>query len=105
MTIAFAEIVRYVPNAQMGFHALINEAGSPDDYAGFTFPVRVLRGEQAPFPTRLIAEKLSAQLPVSDIVAIGGAGHMGPLTHPDAVAHAIAAHIRLSDGSAERRAA
>jgi pimeloyl-ACP methyl ester carboxylesterase len=99
------EVVRFLPKALLDFHALINEAGSPDDYANFAFPVRLLSGEHAPFPTRLIAEQLSARLAGADIMTIGGAGHMGPLTHPELAAHAMAAHIRLSDAGRGRRAA
>lgn len=100
-----AEMVNYLPKAQLDFHALTREPGLPSDYAGLAFPVRVLRGEHAPFPTRLIAEELAMRLPNADLVTLGGAGHMGPVTHPDIVAHAIAAHIQLSTIRSEARAA
>jgi pimeloyl-ACP methyl ester carboxylesterase len=99
------EIVRYLPKAQLDFHALINEAAAADFYDRFAFPVRLMHGEYAPFPTRLIIEELAVRLPQVDVVEIVGAGHMGPLTHPEPVASAIASHIRLSDAETERRAA
>ena len=58
------------------------------------FPVLVLRGEHAPAPTRVIAEGLSEQLRDSRLTVVGGAGHMGPLTHAAEVSALIAAHIR-----------
>lgn len=100
-----AEMVNYLPKTQLDFHALMNEPSSCRDYGKFDFPVRLVRGEHAPFPTRLIAHELAVRLPEADLVIIGGAGHMGPLTHPDTVVHATAAHIRLSDVEAEARAA
>lgn len=100
-----AQLVRYLPKAQLDFHALLNEAAAIDDYSRFLFPVRLLCGERSPFPTRLIVERLAAGFPNVDLVTMGGAGHMGPLTHPDLVAHAIAAHIRLSSEHDKARAA
>jgi pimeloyl-ACP methyl ester carboxylesterase len=77
------------------------------------FPVLVLRGERAPTPTRLIAERLTGLLPASRLVVIAGAGHMGPLTHASEVSAAIAWHIeeaqpggsRFSRGAVSFRAA
>jgi len=100
-----AEMVRYLPKAQLDFHALTHEGGEDGTPGGMAFPVRLLYGERAPFPTRLIAEQLAARLPDADLVTIGGAGHMGPLTHPEPVANAIAAHIRLSTMMTQARAA
>lgn len=99
-----AQMVRYLPKAQLDFHALTHER-TGSDVARLTFPVRLLRGEYAPFPTRLIAEQLALRLPDADLVTIEGAGHMGPLTHAEPVAKAMAAHIDLSTMTAIERAA
>lgn len=100
------EMVRYLPKAQLDFHALMHESeGDVMALQELDFTVRLLRGERAPFPTRLITEQLAARLPDADLVTIAGAGHMGPVTHPETVANAIAAHIRLSMMMTQARAA
>ena len=99
------EMIRYLPKAQLDFHALINERVASDTLRRFTFPVRLLKGEFAPSPTALIAEELAVRLPDADLITLEGAGHMGPLTHPEQVAKAIAAHIRLSAMITEAEAA
>lgn len=99
------EMVRYLPKAQLDFHASMHEGGEDGIPGGLAFPIRLLRGELAPFPTRLIAEQLATRLPDADLMTVGSAGHMGPLTHPEPVALAIAAHIRLSTMMTQTRAA
>jgi hypothetical protein len=53
----------------------------------------MLRGAHAPLPTRLIAEGLSHLLPASRLLAVEGAGHMGPLTHAPQVSALLVQHI------------
>ena len=48
-------------------------------------------------PTRLIADALPDVMDCARLEVIAGAGHMGPMTHADAVSARIVAHI------AERR--
>ena len=69
-------------------------------YAVLRFPVLVLRGEHAPAPTRHIAEALPALTPCAHLAVVGGAGHLGPLTHEAEVSALIVSHI----GGAEARA-
>ena len=57
------------------------------------FPVLIIRGEHAPAPTRLIAEKLPSLLPDARLEVIAGAGHMGPLTHAAEVSALIVRHV------------
>jgi pimeloyl-ACP methyl ester carboxylesterase len=42
-----------------------------------------------------ISAGLERRLPAARRETIPGAGHMGPITHPDAVAAAIRAHLGL----------
>jgi pimeloyl-ACP methyl ester carboxylesterase len=86
-------LTRWAPKGPLDFHALVEEPTPADAYRTLTFPVLIMRGERAPAPTRLIADDLSRLLPASRLVVIGGAGHMGPLTHAAAVSAAIARHI------------
>jgi len=69
-------------------------------YRTLAFPVLLMRGECGPAPTRLIAETLTELLPAGRLVVIGGAGHMGPLTHAPLVFATIARHIATAPRSA-----
>jgi pimeloyl-ACP methyl ester carboxylesterase len=92
-----AALVRWIPKAPLDFRALINEPTLLTAYAGLRMPVLVMRGEQAPRPTRNIAEVLHSVLPHADLAVVDGAGHMGPLTHGTVVSELIAAHIRAAE--------
>jgi pimeloyl-ACP methyl ester carboxylesterase len=52
-----------------------------------------MRGERAPTPTRLVAERLIGLLPNARLVVISGAGHMGPFTHRSEVNALIVSQI------------
>jgi pimeloyl-ACP methyl ester carboxylesterase len=89
-------LIRWTPKGPLDFHALFHETTPLYAYRALKFPVLILRGERAPMPTRVIAESLSEQLPDSRLSVVGGAGHMGPLTHASEVSARIAEHIRAS---------
>ena len=101
---AQAAMARWMPKAPLDFRALTDEATRTTSYLGLRFPVLIMRGERAPGPTRLIAEMLAALMPTARLVVIGGAGHMGPLTHASAVNAAIARHVAESEASMNERA-
>jgi pimeloyl-ACP methyl ester carboxylesterase len=86
-------LIRWMPKAPLDFRALMDDPTSAAAYAALRMPVLVLRGEHAPRPTRLIAEMLPKLLPAARLELVHGAGHMGPLTHADAVSTRLAAHI------------
>ena len=86
-------LMRWAPKGPMDFHALMEERTPADAYRTLAFPVLLMRGERGPAPTRLIAETLAELLPAGRLVVIGGAGHMGPLTHAPLVFATIARHI------------
>ncbi len=88
-----AALVRWAPKAPLDFRALIDEVAEPDAYRTLRFPVLILRGERAPAPTRLIAERLAQLLPAARLTVLGRAGHMGPITHASEVSSEIAGHI------------
>ena len=88
-------LIRWAPKAPLDFRALIDEPTPASAYRALALPVLILRGEHAPTPTRVIAEGLSDLLPASRLIAVDGAGHMGPLTHaPGGVRADRAAHRR-----------
>jgi pimeloyl-ACP methyl ester carboxylesterase len=80
----------YVWKAALDFHALIEEPTPLSAYCGFGFPVLLARGQFAPSPTRLLAEKLADRIVRARLEIVQGAGHMGPLTHGDQVADLFA---------------
>jgi pimeloyl-ACP methyl ester carboxylesterase len=92
-----SELARYVPKACLDFNALINETTVLDSYTGFAFPVLAMRGSEGPEPTRLIARRLAELAPQGRYIELQGAGHMGPLTHGDAVTDLIARNVAQAD--------
>jgi pimeloyl-ACP methyl ester carboxylesterase len=94
-----AALIRWMPKAPLDFHALIEEPNSVGAYAELRMPVMIMRGEHAPRSTRVIAETLPKLLPATRMATIDGAGHMGPLTHSDAVSSRMAAHINAVEGT------
>ncbi len=96
-------LIRWIPKAPLDFRALIEEGTPLAAYAALNFPVLVMRGELAPAPTRQIAEMLPGLLADARTAVIEGAGHMGPMTHAEAVAAEIARHIRQAEEPAHAR--
>jgi pimeloyl-ACP methyl ester carboxylesterase len=86
-------LIRWLPKAPLDFRALIEEPTPASAYRKLGFPVLILRGEHAPLPTCLIAQGLSHLLPVSRLLTVEGAGHMGPLTHAPQVSALFVQHI------------
>lgn len=96
-----AMLTRWVPKAPLDFRALIHEPTPASAYANLRIPTLVMRGEHAPAPTRLIAETLPGLMPAAKLIVVPDAGHMGPLTHAQAVNAAIVRHIEACDERAE----
>jgi pimeloyl-ACP methyl ester carboxylesterase len=86
-------LTHWLPKAVLDFRALLTETTQLSAYRRLPFPVLIMRGENAPNPTWLIAEALSHTLMNSRLQTIAGAGHMGPLTHSGTVNAAIVAHL------------
>ena len=86
-------VLRWLPKVSLEFDALFNEPTDWSAFANFSLPVLVIRGEHAPVPTRLIADTLPSIFPNARQEVVPGAGHMGPITHADAVNALIVAHI------------
>ena len=101
---AQAAMARWMPKAPLDFRALTDEPTRATSYSGLRFPMLIMRGEHAPAPTRLIAEMLATLMPTPRLAVIGGAGHMGPLTHAAAVNAAIARHVAESEARMNERA-
>ncbi len=89
-------LVAWLPKAALDFLALIEHEMPDDAYGRIRCPVRIVRGEHARRPSRLIAEELARLLPLGTLETLPGAGHMGPLTHPSEVNRLIAGFIRAN---------
>jgi pimeloyl-ACP methyl ester carboxylesterase len=98
-------IVRWLPKAVLEFGALFNEPTHWRALGTFRSPVLIVRGEYAPAPTRLIADMLLPIFPDARHAVLAAAGHMGPVTHPDAVNALIVSHIDETIAGLHRRAA
>lgn len=88
-----ADLARRVPKIALDFWAAMTEPTAPADYRRIKAPALVLRGSASPAPARRIAEIVARNLPRASLQTIEGAGHMLPLTHPDAVNRAIVEHL------------
>ncbi len=95
-------LVRWAPKAPLDFHALFGEPAAASDYGRLVAPMLILRGQHAPAPTRLIAERLSQLAPTPRLFTIPGAGHMGPLTHAPEVCALIVQHIEAAEAQVGR---
>jgi pimeloyl-ACP methyl ester carboxylesterase len=96
-----AELIRYVPKACLDFRALIDERLPLVAYRRLRAPLVLVRGEHALQPTDLIVRKLVDVMRPRMVEVVPGAGHMGPFSHAQAVADAIAAHLRQNAGMTE----
>jgi pimeloyl-ACP methyl ester carboxylesterase len=56
-------------------------------------PVLLLVGTKSPRSSRAVAQRLARTLPRAEVVELDGLGHMGPVTHPDAVSPLIAGFL------------
>lgn len=87
------ELIRYAPKASLDFNALIEEPMPLIAYRRIHGQIFLLQGEYAPEPTRAIVRKLTSFIKPANVTTIAGAGHMGPFSHAQVVAEAIAHHI------------
>ncbi len=77
--------MRYLPQGERVFDALFAETTPPEAYRAAGKQVRLLCGELAPLPARLLTEALAHWLPGAELIILDGAGHMAPMTDADRV--------------------
>ncbi len=75
------------------FEALFQACWTVDLLRCLTMPVLLLQGSDTRAPARAATDALAAALGHCEQMEIAGAGHLGPLTHPDAVNAAIVLHL------------
>lgn len=86
------KMIGQIAKVRLDFQALLGEAAGMDDLAALTMPALVMAGQRSPASTRSLVEQLAAALPNASALQTRG-GHMGPITHGDAVNPAIAAFL------------
>jgi len=83
-------IVASIANVSGWAHALMREPTPLAAFRNLTIPVLYMMGSDSPASSRAVARVLTRALPKVEVVEFKGMGHMGPITHPDAVNAAIA---------------
>ncbi len=86
-------INRSIPAVAIAWEIILRQKSELADYAGLGVPTTLLMGSETKKTCRRVVELLGSKLPHANLVSIQGAGHMAPLTHPDAVNAAIEGHI------------
>jgi pimeloyl-ACP methyl ester carboxylesterase len=94
---AQADVIHYMPKASLDFRALRFERTPLAVYRHFGFPALLLTGQHAREPVQVIARQLTRSLRFGVPQTVDGAGHMGPLTHANAVAGLMAGFIKQHD--------
>ncbi len=84
------------------FEAVSGLSTTAADYRAVNTPTRLVVGERTRQPARAIVDELLDLLPNSHLQVIPGAGHMSPLTHPDAVARLVSRHVEHVEASLGR---
>lgn len=77
-----------------GWHANLSHATTLDELRAFSLPVSALHGDRTLASYRRITEIVAGEITGCSLTILPGAGHMSPLTHPEAVAAAIEIHLR-----------
>lgn len=78
--------------------ALMAESTPATAYRSISAPLLVVRGDAGPLSARRAGALVAEAVPGARLETIAGAGHMGPLTHRDAVNDLVVAHVRASGG-------
>ncbi|HZI41142.1 MAG TPA: alpha/beta hydrolase [Gemmatimonadaceae bacterium] len=79
------------------FEAVSGLSTTEGDYRTIITPTRLIAGERAPKPARAIVDELLNILPDSHLHVLPRAGHMSPLTHPEAISELVTQHIESSE--------
>lgn len=87
-------LVHYVPASAAFLH--YDSAGLLDRLQDAAMPAVLIEGDQSPPMSGKVAASLAKRLPDVARVVINGAGHMLPVTHPEAVAPHVRALLARS---------
>jgi pimeloyl-ACP methyl ester carboxylesterase len=91
------KLIRYIPKATLEFRAAICERTALPAYRYFNFPVLLLEGEHTSPAMRIIVRHLARAMKFALPRICAGAGHMGPVTHAEAVSAVIASFMERQE--------
>ena len=77
----------------LDFEALMSEPTRLEDLRSLLLPTLLVQGGLTRLPSRCICRRLRDAHPAWRFRAVQGAGHMLPLTHPDAVNQLVVEHL------------
>lgn len=80
-------------NIISGFFSNLSHATTLAECGNIALPAMALYGETTPPRYRRMTEIIAGAIPGCALHAIPGAGHMSPLSHPEAVAEQLRAHL------------
>jgi pimeloyl-ACP methyl ester carboxylesterase len=86
-------IAASVANVRRWAHALTTEPTPLATFRRLEVPVLYMTGERSTASAHAVARILGAALPRIELRSFAGIGHMGPITHADAVNEAIAEFV------------
>jgi pimeloyl-ACP methyl ester carboxylesterase len=78
------------------FSALFTDAMQLRQLRRLSIPTLVITGKNSPEPSRAIAAHVARVIPKGRSIELSGTGHMGPVTHREAVAAIIAGHLGIA---------
>jgi pimeloyl-ACP methyl ester carboxylesterase len=84
---------RHAATVAKDFRATMNEPSLPAAYGWIDTPTQILCGARSPLVAYAIADRLDSVLPNAQLDIVDEAGHMMPMSHPEAVAAAITRHL------------
>lgn len=81
--------------AAEGFRSNLTSPTTLEDIGTLRQPTLVLCGSETTRPDEVVTHLVNDALPNATYGLIDGAGHMSPLTHPEAVAALVATHLAI----------
>lgn len=86
-----------MPKVVYGWDAIAADPRDMDFYRQIRIPALMISGDSGPKPIQWVAHQLALNITASAFCRIWGAGHMSPITHPEAVTDAIQSHIQAAE--------
>lgn len=88
-----AKRIHLIPAGRSVTHEDVHGQVTPGALEKVALPVLLLEGEHSPDLVRAVHDRMQARFPNVRRQVISGAGHMGPISHPDQVVACIRDHI------------
>jgi pimeloyl-ACP methyl ester carboxylesterase len=82
---ARAEFRRVAWVIREGVRTMVEDATPFRAFGDVRLPVRLVTGERSPLPAARVVQRLAEAIAGARVQTIGGAGHLAPVTHADAV--------------------